>query len=251
MKWTSSNGNITLYCGDCEHVLQTELFGTFFGAVITSPPYNLGNTTGGGFGVWSKWKNPLIMDGYDGSKNDALPLEEYETWQRRCLSIFWDHVHEDNGAIFYNHKPRHRNKVLWTPLALNPGLPLRQIVIWKRKGGINFSPSHYMPVHEWVMVFARPEFQLRDRSASGVGDVWEIGQEMKNPHPAPFPVALPDRILETVCPVSVLDPFMGSGSTAIACIRRGIPFIGIEKDPEHFKQAVERIEKELLVPTGG
>jgi hypothetical protein len=44
---------------------------------------------------------------------------------------------------------------------------------------------------------------------------------------------------------TVLDPFMGSGSTAIACIRTGRPFIGVERDPDHFNTAVERIRREL------
>lgn len=42
----------------------------------------------------------------------------------------------------------------------------------------------------------------------------------------------------------VIDPFMGSGTVGISCIRKGIPFIGIEKDEETFNKAVERIEKE-------
>jgi len=44
---------------------------------------------------------------------------------------------------------------------------------------------------------------------------------------------------------TVLDPFMGSGSTAIACLRTGRPFIGVERDPGHFNTAVERIRQEL------
>jgi DNA modification methylase len=44
---------------------------------------------------------------------------------------------------------------------------------------------------------------------------------------------------------TVLDPYMGSASTAIACIRTGRKFIGIEKDPKHFATAVERISREL------
>ena len=44
---------------------------------------------------------------------------------------------------------------------------------------------------------------------------------------------------------TVFDPFTGSGSTAIACIRTGRPFIGVERDPDHFNTAVERIRREL------
>ena len=43
----------------------------------------------------------------------------------------------------------------------------------------------------------------------------------------------------------VLDPFMGSGTTGLACLRRGVPFVGVEMDPVHFKTAVERLQIEL------
>lgn len=46
---------------------------------------------------------------------------------------------------------------------------------------------------------------------------------------------------------TVLDPFMGSGTTGIACIRSGRKFIGIEKDAKYFEIAKERIRKELQV----
>jgi DNA modification methylase len=44
---------------------------------------------------------------------------------------------------------------------------------------------------------------------------------------------------------TILDPFMGSGTTGIACIRTGRRFVGIEKDPTHYATAVERIKNEL------
>jgi DNA modification methylase len=43
---------------------------------------------------------------------------------------------------------------------------------------------------------------------------------------------------------TVLDPYMGSGTTGIACLRTGRNFIGIEKDPKHFATAVARLERE-------
>jgi DNA modification methylase len=48
---------------------------------------------------------------------------------------------------------------------------------------------------------------------------------------------------------TVLDPYMGSGSTAIACIRTGRKFIGIERDPVHFATAEQRIRRELEAGT--
>jgi hypothetical protein len=67
-------------------------------------------------------------------------------------------------------------------------------------------------------------------------------------HPAPFPVELPFRILETISATKVLDPFMGSGSTGVACVRAGREFIGIEIEQRWFDLACRRIEKATRQP---
>ena len=67
-------------------------------------------------------------------------------------------------------------------------------------------------------------------------------------HPTQKPVRVMSWSMEQVgVPEggTVLDPFMGSGSTAIACIRTGRKFVGIEKDPAHYATALERIQREL------
>jgi modification methylase len=220
--------DITLYFGDCLNVMAG-MQSASVDIVITSPPYNLGTTCGGGFptGVRvGKWSGGGLENGY-GAHDDSMDHKEYVEWQRRVLLECW-RVIVDDGAIFYNHKPRVQNGVLWTPFELNPDLPLRQVIIWKRSGGINFSPTFYCPHHEWIMVFAKPGFRLRDKGASGVGDVWEIPQEKGIDHPAPFPVELPRRILVTTGARSALDPFAGSGSTLVACRKTGRRGIGIE-----------------------
>lgn len=252
-------GDCTLYLGDCREILPT--IGKV-DAVITSPPYNMGVSAGGGFhrnhghydptggmkkrGGGGKWSGGGLADGY-GAHDDRMPWDEYEAWQMDVVALCWAQISE-TGAIFYNHKPRPQLSEIWLPLVLNPGLPLRQVIIWSRAGGINFSPTHYLPTHEWVMVIARPGFRLRDKGASGVGDVWYIPQESGTEHPAPFPVALPARILETTTASRVADPFMGSGSTGVACVRDGRSFVGIELDPRWFDLACRRIEEAYRQP---
>jgi site-specific DNA-methyltransferase (adenine-specific) len=247
-------GNATLYCGDCREILPTL---PMLDAVITSPPYNLGNTTGGGVhlghyapekgiaarGGHGKWCGGELRDGY-GLCEDAMPHKEYVQWQHEFLRLCWAQL-SPAGAIFYNHKPRVLGGTVVTPLAYNPDLPVRQIVIWARSGGMNFSPAYYLPTHEWIVVLAKPDFRLRDKAASGVGDVWRIHQnDGGNAHPAPFPVQLPATILETTTAAVVGDPFMGSGTTGVACAQLGRKFIGIELEPRYFDMACERIEAE-------
>lgn len=254
---------ITIYCGDCLEVMpKLELS---FDIIITSPPYNLGVTTGGGFAgkdykieklrqgkgskwgkksfrrVGGKWDGGNLGDGYE-NHSDAMPPDEYIVWQKAFLLEAWNLL-TPTGAIFYNHKPRVQDGLLQTPLELNPGLPLRQIIIWKRAGGVNFSPSHYLPTHEWIMLFAKSGFRLKSQGASGVGDVWEFPQESNNPHPAPFPVELPARVIETTPGNVILDPFCGSGSTLIAAQNAHKQATGIELSESYCKIAVDRLRQ--------
>lgn len=235
---------VELHCGDSLEVMKTLPSGTI-DLVITSPPYNIHNTTGGGFSrnVWetSLWKGPAIADAYDGTE-DALPRAEYIAWQKAVLTECW-RLLTPTGAIYYNHKPRVQAGEYEMPLDLNPGLPLRQIVYWQKSGGINFSQSFYQPWIEWIMVFAKPAFRLKSKGVSGMGDLWKFVVERKNPHPAAFPIELPSRILETAPAMRVLDPFMGSGTTGVACIQRKIDFVGIEKSQKYFDMAKYRLAR--------
>jgi len=72
--------------------------------------------------------------------------------------------------------------------------------------------------------------------------------EDRNTHPTVKPLALMEYLCTlTATPTGgvVLDPFMGSGTTGVACINTGRPFIGIEKDQESFDTAVRRIEEAI------
>lgn len=233
---------ITLHNQDCLDALRG-IPSKSVDLVITSPPYNLGNTTGGGFPTKKagKWSGGSLANGYNDTHSDSMPYLDYCLWQKMFLLESW-RVLTDTGAIFYNHKPRVQAGLLQSPLDdLNPGLPVRQLIIWQRSGGINFSPSFYLPTTEWIILFAKPDFRLKSKGASGVGDVWKINQDKNNPHPAPFPLELPMRILETTDGEIVVDPFMGSGTTGVACVQSGRSFIGVEKDPIFFNMAKERI----------
>ena len=247
---------ITIYNADCREVLgQLEPVDL----VLTSPPYNLGNTTGGGFpkvghydpqagmikrGGQGKWRNAAIANGY-GACSDSMPMPEYIAWQKQVLTLLWGKL-TTTGAIYYNHKPRVLDGLVLLPLAYSPDLPLRQVVIWARAGGINFSPSFYCPTHEWLCIFAKEGFRLRDKGASGAGDVWYIPQEMKNPHPAPFPLALAKQAISTTKAKTILDPFMGSGTTLRAAKDLGLKAIGIEIEKKYCDIAIQRLRQQVL-----
>lgn len=249
---------VTIYHGDCAEVLP----GLEADLILTSPPYNLGVSSGGGFpsignysdsathggrGGWGKsglWSGGALANGYR-THDDAMPPAEYEAWQRECLQLMWDAL-TDVGAIFYNHKPRVQRGQVWLPLALNPGLPLRQIVTWARPGGVNFAPTHYLPTYEWILIFAKEDWRLRDKAASGLSDVWEITPENGTEHPAPFPLRLAREAIRTTDAAVVLDPFCGSGTTLRAAKDLGRRGLGIEIDERYCEMAAARCAQEVL-----
>lgn len=231
-------------CGDAVTVMS-QMPENSVDLVVTSPPYNLKNSTGNGMkdGRGGKWKNAALVKGYS-HHDDNMPHEEYVAWQRNCLTEMMSLIKND-GAIFYNHKWRVQDNLLQDRSDIVNGFPVRQIIIWKRKGGINFNPGYFLPTYEVIYLIAKPKFKLASK-ANALGDVWEFVQEMNNSHPAPFPIALAKRCIESTNAQIILDPFMGSGTTAIAAKRLDRNFIGIDLSPEYCEQAEQRLKSNIF-----
>lgn len=210
--------------------------------VVTSPPYNLKNSTGNGMkdGRGGKWAGAALVNGYS-HYNDNIPHDEYAEWQYNCLKEMFRLIKKD-GAVFYNHKWRVQDGKLQDRQDIIRDLPVRQIIIWRRKGGINFNPGYFLPTYEIIYLIPKPDFKLVPK-ANAYGDVWEFTQEMKNEHPAPFPVALIDRIISSTNAQIILDPFMGSGTTAVVATGLKRNYIGIELSPNYCIMAKKRLEK--------
>lgn len=155
---------------------------------------------------------------------------------------------------------------------------LRGEVIWQKQRGASGScawGSYQSPANpvlrdttERVIIASKGRFDRVGRGDDGSGgdgaatipgdefmeatlDVWEIPAESATRvgHPAPFPVALAERCLHlfTYEGDVVLDPFMGSGTTAVAAKRTGRRFIGYDTERAYVRQAIERVES--LAPT--
>jgi site-specific DNA-methyltransferase (adenine-specific) len=229
-----------IICGDAVKVMKKIPDGSV-DLVVTSPPYNLKNSTGNGMkdGRGGKWANAALQKGYS-HHNDAMPHKEYVKWQRDCLTEMFRIIPE-TGAIFYNHKWRVQAGLLQDRQDIVSGFPVRQIIIWKRKGGLNFNAGYFLPTYEVIYLITKPKFKLVPKT-NAYGDVWEITQEMKNEHPAAFPVKLIDRIISSTKAKIILDPFMGSGTTAISAINYNRNYIGIDISPDYCKMAEKRIK---------
>lgn len=239
MEWPKDFIN-KIICGDVIEVIK-KMPDNAVDLVVTSPPYNIKNSTGNGLkdGRGGKWANAGLQKGYS-HYDDCMPHKEYVKWQRNCLNEMM-RVIPESGAIFYNHKWRVQAGLLQDRQDIVGGFPLRQIIVWKRKGGLNFNPGYFLPTYEVIYIIAKPKFKLIPK-ANAYGDVWEFTQEMKNEHPAAFPVDLIDRIISSTNAKIILDPFMGSGTTAISAINSKRDYIGIDISPEYCKMAEKRIK---------
>jgi modification methylase len=229
-----------IICGDVIEIMKKIPNGST-DLIVTSPPYNLKNSTGNGMknGSAGKWANAALQNGYT-HHDDCMPHEKYVKWQRDCLTEMM-RIIPDDGAIFYNHKWRVQAGLLQDRQDIIHGFPVRQIIIWKRKGGFNFNPGYFLPTYEVIYLIAKPGFKLKSK-ANAHGDVWEFTQEMNNDHPAAFPVDLIDRIIGSTNAKIILDPFMGSGTTAISAVNLKRDYIGIDISPDYCKMAEERIK---------
>jgi site-specific DNA-methyltransferase (adenine-specific) len=226
--------------GDCVSVMS-KMPDSCVDLIVTSPPYNLKNSTGNGMkdGRGGKWKNAALQQGYT-HHDDNMPHDDYVIWQRKCLDEMMRLLTPD-GAIFYNHKWRVQNGLLQDRQDIVSGFPVRQIIVWRRKGGINFNPGYFLPTYEVIYMIANKDFRLASK-ANAYGDVWDIAQEFNNEHPAPFPEELAERIIASTTAKVILDPFVGSGTTAVVAKRLGRTFIGIDISPEYCELATTRLE---------
>lgn len=229
-----------IICGDCVEVMR-KLPSESIDLCITSPPYNLKNSTGNGMSVntkTGKWAGNPLQNGYT-DHSDDMPYPEYVKWQRDCLTEMMRLI-KPNGAIFYNHKWRVQDGLIQDRREIVNDFPIRQIIIWRRKGGINFNPGYFLPTYEVIYIITKPEFRLVPK-ANAVGDVWEIKQENNNKHPAPFPIDLIDRIIKSTTAQTILDPFMGSGTVAVSAIKHNRNYIGIDISRQYCAMSRKRI----------
>ena len=228
-------GRATLYLGDCRDVLPGL---TGVDAVVTSPPYNLGDKSWDMGGKGRTKREAGI--GY----SDNLPNDVYMQQQVDVLNA--SHAACNVGAsLFYNHKIRTLNGRVIHPFSWlwQSEWCVRQEIVWDRGSAHNFEPSLFWGVDEriWWLTKGKPELG----GPVGVSTIWRMfGPVPNTDHPAPFRVELPLQCIESLhrSDLVILDPYSGSGTTGVAAIQRGHRYIGIELVEKYFDIACRRIE---------
>lgn len=231
--------NLDLRHGDCTKVLDDLIAeGVKVDLIITSPPYNLG---------FEKRTSGDLVVKYN-EYHDTMDYAEYELWQIDILNKCYKLLSE-RGLLYYNHKERHIKGHYFNPINLiqkSNIMPL-QTIIWNRTGGINFNIGRYVNCYESVIVGYKNEQEYMKINANSEKylDVWNILPQKSYMQMATFPVELPERIIKGYMQyenIKVLDPFMGSGTTGVACQKMGVDFIGIEIDELYYNNACKRIK---------
>jgi modification methylase len=208
----------------------------FVDLVVTSPPYNLGNSKKGSFyGGKNKGLNIEYID-----HDDDMDTGEYINWQH-SLFVEWMRILKPSGAIFYNHKPRILNGIYDDRKNLIP-FPIRQELIWNRCGMINFSGSFFAPNTEKIYIIVKGDWKP-NKECVGFGEIWTVTPDTGIQHPAPYPLNLVKKIIVASTKQNdlVYDPFMGSGTTAIGSHEHKRNWIGSEISKEYVELANKRL----------
>ena len=248
--------DIKLYNGDCLEVLKN-IADNSINCVITSPPYNvdLGN---------NKY-NKNKYNSYDDNKEH----QEYLLWLEDIFRIIKDKL-VDGGRVCINigdgkngAVPTHSDIIQFMINKLN--YTIITTIIWNKSQigartawGSFMSPScpSYPCPFEYILIFSKGSIKLQHKGESDLTKeefinnafgLWTFSPEQKMKeigHPAAFPIELPQRLIKmnTYIGDTVLDPFMGSGTTGVASVNGNRNFVGIEIDEEYFKLSKHRIE---------
>jgi modification methylase len=225
-----------LILGDCLEVMKTIESNTI-SCIVTSPPYNKKGLIGKvkpGNQVWKKFN--IDYDSY----GDDLSESEYQEWMIDVLNEMYRIIKPD-GSIFFNHKGRrHKNKLhLPTDFISRSKLNVYQLIIWNRLSSPNIRKDVLLPCTEHIywLTKSKPKVFKDNLPKEFHSEVWSINPERNANHPAPFPQRLVENciLLTTEENDLVLDPYLGSGTTAIVSKKLNRRFIGIEIDEKYME----------------
>ena len=211
---------IRLIQGDCLDKMKDIPDGSI-DAIITDPPY--------GINLQPQRKITKAIIG------DTLPVTVplWESFVPECARV----SKPDTAHIFFTRW----SETPWVIPLLRKHFIVKSAIVWvKNVFGIGYytRPQWEMALYCWKGKPPRPD--------KAVSDVWHVKRVHRPIHSCEKPVELMERAI-SLCTydkgATVLDPFIGSGTTGVACINTGRNFIGIELDEKYFNIAQNRIEE--------
>lgn len=208
------DGQCVIYHGDCREVLP----GLTADLIVTDPPYNARVTYGEG-------------------TDDSRPWDQYVSWLSECIDLMET---ASAGPVFVFLSV---NGLLSLSAIRRP----RHVCVWDKP--MSFSPrlggSPFLPHWEPCAIFGRvhggrvPDWHLPD--------VWHYSPAKRNGHPCPKPEGLLKRIIGASPATTIIDPFMGSGTTLRAAKDLNRKATGIEIEERYCEIAAKRMSQQVLV----
>ncbi len=256
-----------IFCMDCIKGMREYLPDNSVDVIVTSPPYNIGVK-------YNSHKDNMPFDKY---------LDWMEEVAKECFRVLKE---DGSFFFNIGDKPSDELRSLKVAERINKIFRLQNTIHWIKSIAVpeeDVNIGHYKPVnskrylnncHEFIFHFTKKGDVKLDKLSIGVpyqdksnigrwdsakedirdrGDIWFIPYETvtgKKMHPAMFPVKLPEMCIKlhglNKGKLVVLDPFLGSGSTAIASKRLGCYYIGFEIDEEYCNIAKEILSVDNL-----
>jgi len=230
-----------VYFEDCVEGMQARLDDDSVDMVFTSPPYNVEKSA-----TEHRTKDTVEYD-------DDMEDEEYREFLQDVFAEI-ARVVKDDGHVFINHQNHYMGGNVDATTWIMDAMPMtaKSYICWFK--GDQSSMSHmsqsgrFYPAWEPIYHFSESGMPLQNTT---INDHWDIraavggtaDSEASAEHPAPYPVELPKRAMRATCDdgALVLDPFMGSGTTAVAAVEYGCDYVGFELDEEGaYKPIIER-----------
>lgn len=208
---------------------------------VTSPPYNKGE----------KNKGWLVKNVKYNSVNDCLKEEYYQQNQIEVLNELY-RVIKPGGSFFYNHKTRWDKGKMFHPVMWlqKTSWTIRQEIIGDRMIAANIRGWRFWQVDERIYWLYKPinnnkiGKELLSKH-SLLTSIWRFPPERNNPHPAPFPLELPTRVIYSLMNEEkgiVIDPYCGSGTTLVAAKLLGKDYVGIDISEDYIAFAKNRLD---------
>lgn len=226
---------ITLTCEDNMQLMARYPDG-YFDLIITSPPYNLGEKHHTGNKTFTPYSD----------FNDNMPESEYQQQQINVLNEIY-RITNNKGSIMYNHKNRIKNGRQISPYKwiFKTNWIVKQEVVWFN-GSQNFDKCRFYPMTERIFWLSK-NIETQFKNTINQHDLLKDSAEGTNKeHKRAFPLSLAERLI--MCfPKSetILDPYSGSGTTAIASHNQNKTFVGCEISPKAYRQGIERVQNHI------
>ena len=227
---SASFPGVTLYHADCRDILPT----LACEAIVTDPPYAM---VFGGRGA--KWKARSFTKTLAAKQTALKSLADFDLseYAEAIVGAKW------KSAYFFCNK-----NLIADYISLAPKAKANADCLLWRKTCLPLHATNYTPDSEYIIfLYRKGRTWKANNQHAHYSKVIDANVEAMKYHPTQKPVAVVQRLImnSTAEGQTVCDPFMGGGTTAIACIRTGRKFIGIERDAMHYKTACDRIAHEL------